>query len=268
MKKMGGFALAWRLGLGAGLVWAGPASAFGQGPNTYQITPDKTTMLIGEERPFRMVDQNGHEQHKVTWSVSDEDALQVVGGDEMELISRRAGEFRITARTDFAVAEATVNVVDGPILPTGTVKWASGKKDGCTTTKLIKAVQRPGGPAVFEQSVCADGEYIAAYTSDGVQMWRRKMSDNGAGAPSDPGGNDYESVGSRLETKSPSVCDAVSVGMEQEKIREMLAQQKLTFREEPGGGRVWLVDEASTQCKLSFDEKGVLVKKKKVFVVE
>jgi hypothetical protein len=63
---------------------------FGHGPNSYQITPDKTTMLIGESRSFRMVDQNGQAQHKVTWTISDAGAFASTEGDEVQLVPKRA----------------------------------------------------------------------------------------------------------------------------------------------------------------------------------
>jgi hypothetical protein len=58
------------------------------------------------------------------------------------------------------------------------------------------------------------------------------------------------------------------VGTEQEKIRAMLRDQHLSFREQPGAVHVWLVEQSNTQCGLQFDDKLMLVKKKKVFVVE
>jgi hypothetical protein len=242
------------------------AAAFARSPNSYQITPDNSTMLIGESRTFRMVDQDGHAQTKVTWTLSDVDAFESIEGDQVQLIPKRAGDFRLAARTDFATAEATVKVVEGASLPTGTVRWSSGGKKGCRSVKIIPAVPVPNGPHLFEQSVCEDGEYIAAYTADGVQLWRRKLSDHGALA--ETAGNSYETVGNRLEPHSTSVCDSVAVGTDQQKIRELLNQRSLTFREEPAGGRIWMVDESNSQCQLSFDEKLVLAKKRKVFVAD
>lgn len=253
--------------LGASLVWAG--TSFGRVPNSYQITPDKATMLVGEVRRFRMVDQNGQAQLKVTWTISDASAFQSIEGDELQLYAKQAGEFRLTARTDFATAEGTIKVAEGSSLAPGTIKWASGSKKGCTTTKIIPAVQVPNGPAMFQQTMCEDGEYIAAYTSDGVQLWRRKLSDHGAPiGPGGSGGNSYESPGKPMEAHATSICDSVSAGAEQQKIRNLLVQHNLTFHEQPADAHVWLVEESGTQCKLTFDEKLVLVKKQKVFVVE
>ncbi len=246
------------------LLWAD--ALFAQGPNSYQITPNTTTMLIGEWRSFRMVDQNGQAQHKVTWTISDAEAFQSSQGDELQLTPKRAGDFRVTARTDFAVAEAAVKVIEGSTLPVGTVKWSSGKMAGCKSTRILQAVPRANGPAIYEQSRCEDGEYVAAYTSAGIQLWRRKLSDSGA--PDGANGNDYDVIGKRLDPRSTSLCDSVSPGMDQQKVQDLLTERKLSSREDPPGGRVWLVEESNTQCKLWFDEKTVVVKKRKIFIAE
>jgi hypothetical protein len=239
-------------------------TAFGARPNTYQITPYKTTMVIGESRSFRMVDETGQAQHKVKWTLSDADAFLETEGDEFHLYARRTGEFRLTARTDFATAEASVRVVEAKDMTQGTLRWQSGKKDGCTTIKILPARPNGNGVYAFQQTQCEDGVYIAAYTFDGVQLWRRKISDS----PSQTGSNDYESEGEHLEAHPASICDAVQVGSEQEKIRALLTEQHLSFSEQPGAEHVWLVEQSNAQCRLQFDDKLMLVKKKKVYVVE
>jgi hypothetical protein len=252
-----------------GILWVGMlllacGSALGARPNTYQITPDKATMAVGESRSFRMVDENGQAQHNVRWTLSDVDDSQETEGDEFHLYASRVAEFRLTARTDFATAEASIKVVEAKDITQGTIRWHSGKKEGCTTTKILQARPNPSGVFAYQQSQCEDGVYLAAYTSDGVQLWRRKISDS----PSQAGSNDYEVEGQHLEARPSSICDAVQIGTEQEKIRAMLTEQHLSFREQPGAKQVWLVEQSSTQCRLQFDDKLTLIKKKKVFVVD
>lgn len=237
----------------------------GQTPNSYLITPDTTTMLIGESRPFRMVDQNGHAQRGVTWIISDAGAFQSSGGDEVELTAKRAGDFHLTARTERAVAEGTIKVLEGTTLPTGTVKWSSGKIPGCKTTKMIPAVPSANGPDIFEQSQCEDGPYLAAYTADGIQMWRRKM---GPAGPTSTDESNSARVPNRLNSRKPSVCDSIVVGTEQQKVREVLSQHHLSFREGTSSEQMWTVEEANAQCKLWFDEKLTVVKKRKTLVAE
>src|SRR5437879_3849337 len=239
-------------------------TVFAASPNTYQITPDKSTMVIGESRSFRMGDENGQAQHKVRWTLSNVDASQETDGDELHFYASRVGEFRLTARTDFATAEASVKVVEAKDMTQRTMRWQSGKKEGCTTTKILPARPNASGVYAYQQSQCEDGVYLAAFTSDGVQLWRRKISDS----PSQTGSNDYEVEVEHLEARPASICDAVQVGTGQEKIRAMLTGQHLSFREQPGAERVWLVEQSNAQCRLQFDDKLMLVKKKKVFVVE
>jgi hypothetical protein len=247
-----------------GVLLLAGGTAVGASPNSYQITPYKTTMVIGESRSFRMVDENGQAQLKVRWTLSDADAFEETEGDELHLYARRAGEFRLTARTDFATAEAEVKVVEAKDMTQGTTRWQSGKKEGCSTIKILQAKPNASGVYAYQQSQCEDGVYLAAYTSDGVQLWRRKISDS----PSQTGSNDYEVEGQHLEARPASICDAVQVGTDQEKIRAMLTEQHLSFREQPAAEHVWLVEQSNVQCRLQFDDKLMLVKKKKVFVVE
>ena len=265
MNKTVGFPLAGFTGVWILLLCA--PLLFGGSPNTYQITPDQTTMLVGESRQFRMVDQDGRAQLKVTWTLSDADAFERIEGDEVQLVPKRTGEFRLTARTDFATAEATVKVVDrSTALEPGTKKWTSGAAKGCHTVKLIPAAAMPNGPFVYQQTVCEDGEYLAAYTYNGVQLWRRKISDHGVAV--ERGNDSYEDMGQHLEAHSTSICDSISVGNDQQKVRELLAEHNLSFHEQPNIDRVWLVEEAGTQCKVSFDQKLIVSKKQKVFVAE
>jgi hypothetical protein len=253
-----------RVVLGLGVLLLVSGTTIGASPNTYQITPDKSTMVIGESRSFRMVDENGQAQHKVRWTLKNMDASQETDGDELHFDASHVGEYRLTARTDFATAEASVKVVEAKDMTQGTTRWQSGKKEGCTTTKIIPARSNASGVYAYQQSQCEDGVYLAGYTADGVQLWRRKISDS----PSQTGSNDYEVEGEHLEARPASICDTVQVGTGQEKIRAMLTEQHLSFREQPGEEHVWLVEQSNAQCRLQFDDKLTLAKKKKVFVVE
>jgi hypothetical protein len=51
---------------------------------------------VGESRSFRLVNQNRQLQRNVTWIVSDPDAIQTDGGDELAIISKQAGNFRVS----------------------------------------------------------------------------------------------------------------------------------------------------------------------------
>jgi len=233
--------------------------------DSYRITPNFVTLRIGEQRNFRMVDQRGRVQQNVTWTISDAGAFSSTQGDEVSLVPRQAGHFRLTARTDFAVAEGEVNVVEGYSLEPGTVQWASGAIPGCANVKIIPAARVAGGPDFYQQTRCGDGEYITAYRSDGVQLWRTKISNNGLDPTLSSAGTSYPVLGNRLDTRVSSICDSVSIGMEQSKIREMLGQGNPPATERDAS-RSWIVDEPGSQCLLWFDSKLALEKKRKVYV--
>src|ERR1019366_729653 len=66
--------------LALALLWAVTLPA--QNAHSVNITPEKVTLLIGESKTFRLIDQNGHMQRHVSWSISDSDAFQTEGNDE------------------------------------------------------------------------------------------------------------------------------------------------------------------------------------------
>ncbi len=74
----------------AALFWA--AALWGQSAFV-AITPSTATMLVGESRPFRLVDQNGRTLRNVSWTVSDPAALQAEQGDELVVTAKQPGRF-------------------------------------------------------------------------------------------------------------------------------------------------------------------------------
>jgi hypothetical protein len=250
-----------------------PNVVLAQSSSFVLITPDTVNMVIGESRTFRLVDQNGRMQGNVAWTISDRGAFQVDEGEELFITAKHTGDFRIEARSAGGSAEAAVKVMEGTTLPIGTAKWSAGTIDGCKGTHVVPAVPSASGVDVFQQSECRDGSYVSAYTADGIMVWRHKISASGepvaANAPV-TGESRTKTVGAggQLNLRSRSFCDAVVVGTDQRTVRGLLDQQKLSFREDAPGERAWIVEESSAQCKLWFDEKLVLSKKRKMFVSE
>lgn len=244
----------------------------GQSSSFVLITPDTVNMLMGESRTFRLVDRNGNMQRNVSWTISDNQALQADDGDELVITAKRAGDFRIAARAEGRSAEATVKVLEGTTLPTGTGKWSAGTIEGCKSTQVVPAVPSANGPDVFQQTMCEDGPYVSAYSADGIMLWRHKIGASdppvAVGAPL-VAENRARSAGTgQLNLRSKSICDAVAVGADQQKIRDLLSQRNLAFRQDTLSDRAWIVEEPTTQCELWFDDKSVLTKKRKMFVSE
>ena len=241
---------------------------FGQRPSYVVITPAKVSLLVGESRSFRLVNQAGQMQRYVSWNVSDTDALQVTEGDEVTVTAKRPGDFHLNARAQSGSAEASVTVVaDG--LAAGDVIWSQGKISGCKATKIVQAVPTANGPALYEQSDCDDGQYVAAYTADGIQMWRRKVSDVFAeGVSKSQNSSSSELPGNRFSVHSTSICDSIPIGSEQRKIRELASQHGLTMSEARDDQAIWTIDESNTQCLLWFNDKLAVTKKRKRFVAQ
>jgi Bacterial Ig-like domain (group 2) len=244
-------------------VWADALP--GQSSSFVVITPQSATLLVGESRPFRLVDQNGQLQRNVTWTVSDPDALQVNGGDQLTIMAKQAGDFHVRAQSKSGSAEATVKVMEGK-MPVGTKIWSGGTVPGCKSVQLVQAMPSANGPDMYETSHCADGDYVTALTLDGMQLWRRRIGTPGATSATPDNKNIAEAA--RINLGSTSICDSVSVGTGQQKIRDLLHQRNISFSEGASDKRVWIVEESNKQCELWFDDKLVLTKKRKVFVTE
>lgn len=241
------------------------AAAQSRAPLFVKITPNIVSIVVGDSASFRLVDETGHMLSHVAWHVSDPDAFWTQDGDEFSIVAKEPGDYRVDGRTADGEAEATVKVLRGDQLPEGIPKWTSGGVDGCETTRIAKAPPNSAGIAVYQQTRCDDGNYIAAYRDDGVQLWRTKISDTGV--PPSAGGLIPANPAARLNTRSKSVCDAVSVGDGQAKIRDLLHQQDLASSEN-ASDHSWTIDESNTQCILWFDEKSLVSKKRKVFVTK
>ena len=71
-----------------------------------------------------------------------------------------------------------------------------------------------------------------------------------------------------LSLNATSICDRLTIGMEQAKVRGALRERGLSFSEEGPKAMVWLVEEPATHCRLWFDEKAALIRKRKILVAE
>lgn len=247
-------------------LWA--LSLVGQNAPFVAITPHTVTMIVGDSRPFRLVNQDGQIQHDVSWTVSDPDAFQVQGGDEVELTAKRTGDFRLTARSPAGGDEINFKVAEGS-LPAGTVMWAGPAVPGCKPTKMTQAVPSQNGPDLYEETQCEDGHYVTAYTADGRQLWRRRITADHAPAAAATGmSTQNPGFVTPLNIHSSSICDLIPVGIDQEKIRALLQKRNLSFTDGVPEGQVWVVEENGTECKLWFDAKSVLTKKRRTLVSE
>lgn len=250
-----------------------PVLSFGQDPHSLRVTPSKATMLIGQSQQFRVIDENGRMQRHVSWSISDRSMVESEMGDELTVRVKQAGSFRIDATTGGNSAHAEVKVVEGNSLPQGAARWSIDEPEGCKTGQITPAVPSSSGIDIYVQSTCPDGEYLSAVTAEGIQVWRRKISgDSGQTMPT-PGARTPQAVApsypaKRRNLQAASVCDLIEIGTGREKVRDLLKSNNLPLTNESSNGLVWIVEQPGVECKLWFDEKSAVTKKRKTLTAE
>ena len=239
-------------------------TASAQSTGVLRITPSAATLQVGESRSFRAVDAQGQMQHHVTWIVSEPDIAEISSEDEATLTAKAPGTVTLTARVEGESAQSRIEVRDQGPLAAGTVKWSSGGPEECHPIQIVQAVPTADGPAIYETSQCPDGSYVRALTADGVEMWRRRMGDHGPARPLDLRAPAPKT--NVLNTRPVSICDTVTVGMSQDQVTTLLTVRKTPYAK--NAQQSWLVEETGNQCRLWFDEKGVVSKKRKVLTTE
>ena len=250
------------------------AMVCGQGAPQFAVSPSIATLLVGDTQRFRIVDAAGHMQRNVSWSISEMGGLDTQTGDELVVTARHAGVFKITGTVNGLTADGIVRVLEGKSLPPGTAKWSDAEPPGCKLVKTVPATPADAPVDMLALSTCPDGQYVTAYSKDGIQLARRKAGAPSSSAPA-PGATaaaaspaNSASASTHLDLNSSSVCDVLTVGTEQEKARELLKSNNRPFSSEGTNGQVWVVDEAGSECRLWFDEKSVLTKKRKTLTAE
>jgi hypothetical protein len=244
----------------AGVLALWVAAAVGQ----VAVTPAKRTMLVGDSQPFRAVDSQGHMLTNVHWTISRQELADVAQGAEVQLVAKQPGRFTLTAHAGEGYAEAQVEVLQGYTMPMGTIRWSGVDWPGCKTAKIMPAVPSATGVAdVFEDAVCADGHYVAAYTAEGIMAWRRKVTAKSGGQPS---AEEVTAAAPQLNTHGASICDSISIFMKRDDVRALLAARKLSTSSETENA--WVIEEEGTECRLWFDTHSWVSKKRKTLVSE
>ena len=239
--------------------------------DAYFVTPHVATILVGDSQRFRMVDSQGHMQKTVSWSVFPNNAAPTYDDDELILTGKYAGEVKVTAKVPGGEAEATVKIIEGRALPTGTTKWSAPAPAGCRTTKITPATPSPNGAAVFVTMICPNGTFVNAYTDNGNLLWQHQVSSERHAVPTAQVNAPSASIPSdqgKLNFRAASICDRLVVGNDQPAVREALKASSLTAIENSPRKNVWLVEEPGTQCELTFDDKLMLTRKRKIFLAE
>lgn len=253
------------------------------------VSPASATLLVGESRRFRAVDERGGMLRNVRWTVSSPEILQIMPGDEVVVSAQKVGTVTLTADVNGAFSEAHIEVATGTSLPRGTTKWRSEEATGCKSAQVVPAVPVPDGPDVYVEYQCPDGNYIRAYTEDGILLWNWRISGPGTppsqiipafpqqGMPSKtriPGragmpGKSEKSVPATtnpLNSRASSICDSISAGMKVAAVKELLSVRGLPLS--ATGLKRWVVEEDGSECRLWFDDAWSVVRIRKTLVTQ
>ena len=242
-----------------------------QGIPALSISPAKVTMLPGETRTFRAVGKDGRIRHNVRWSISPGHAAKLVAnGDEAEVeAGTESPTLTLTASAEGDSAEATVEILPGHTMPSGTVLWKVDPLPGCKSTNLVQAVPSANGPDLYDQEECPQGAFVRALTADGREMWRRQLTGAGGSLSSAPVAKPQTDTGQHLDLHRTSVCDRVSPGMTKEDVSKLVSGRSLTVQKKQWQSDTWEFEEEGSRCAISFDGKsGAVVKKKKTIIID
>jgi hypothetical protein len=212
------------------------------------------------------VDDSGHFLHNVQWTVSQSGIVDISSSDEVQVTALQPGNVTLTSRTKSGVAEAHVEVVGGKTMAPGTVVWSGGEIPGCTPTNITQAVPTANGPDLYEQSQCADGTYIRAFTAQGVVLWRRKIESVRSKLETPEAAPPAAIPSNPLDTHPGSICDSVLVGLKSEGVRQLAKTRSLSIPESVE--RAWSFEEAGVECRLWFGKNSEVVKKRKILIRE
>jgi len=235
------------------------------------VSPSKVNMLIGETRVFRAVGKDGRIRHNVHWSIAPEHATALTqDGDEATVEAREvSSRIILTATAEGDSADASIDILPGKSLQSGTVIWSVTPLPGCKSEKLIQAVPTATGPDLYDQETCPQGSVIRAMTADGREIWRRALSGSGVPPVQLTRQGTVEQPAQRLNLHGTSACDSVSPGMPREEVGRILADRNVHVDEKQRSSSQWLIEEEGFRCTISFDAgNGTVVKKKKTVVTD
>ncbi len=251
------------------LAWLGLAACPSPAQDSaIAVVPSKATMLVGEAHTFRAVGNDGRMRHHVRWSITPSSVVTLTQeGDEVTVLAGQPfSSVNLTAYSEGASAQAGIEIRTGDSLPLGTVKWSVKEMPGCKSTKITPAVPSAGGPDIYEEEWCPQGTFVRAITDDGRELWRRRIT---GPTPPPPSSTKADNAPPATHiTSGRSLCDDVSAGITKGAVFKLASDHNLPLGEKERASDSWLLEEQGAQCKISFDQSGIVVKKKKTILAD
>ncbi|MFN8544678.1 MAG: NosD domain-containing protein [Candidatus Binatia bacterium] len=153
-------------------------------PATAKIVPERFSMVVGEQRTLQVVDMaTGAFLPNVPLTSSAPDVVTIATDNPALLSAVAPGQATLTA----GAATATVTVFEGPVLPTGTIRWTA-PSDGSGVVKTVSAIPSDNPAAVADVFTLEASGRVQALTSDGALVWARTESASAIGLLPDMSG--------------------------------------------------------------------------------
>jgi hypothetical protein len=141
----------------------------GPEPTALRISPQRATMLVGQERTFSVRDDLGRIPPNVAWTV-DAPALASVTMEPVPIVTAIApGEVTLTASWAGLTATTQLTVLGATTVPVGTVLWTTSPIAG-TTGEVIHA-DGPEGTRIYTVESASSVDVVRAFESDGSEAW-------------------------------------------------------------------------------------------------
>jgi hypothetical protein len=160
-------------------------------PNSLQITPATSNMVVGDARQFTAVDNLGRLRPDATWTVSDTSLASITASGSASLTAIAPGTLTVTATVDAISAQAQVTILASGAMAPGTALWSIPPIPGFSPLQLLQAVPTDSGPDLYSTQLSNDGTQtiIQALTADGRQLWQTTLpAVNGNSVPDGAGG--------------------------------------------------------------------------------
>jgi hypothetical protein len=204
------------------------------------------------------VDAMGNADTTARWDSGSPDVELESEGAEAVLYFNGPGDYIIHAYGAGGSASATIHVLRAFAYAPGATKWSVESFNGCKTRQPVRAIPAPRSTNdVFMVDECPRGTVVRALTSEGLENWRTWMSDKGTAL-------DFNNL-SLYEPKKllgTSICDKVKIGMTRDDAIEIISAAQVRFPEADHSKDVWLIEEAKTDCKVTFSNAHVTRKQK------
>jgi hypothetical protein len=115
------------------------------------VTPASASILAGEQRLLRAVDQFGRLPTGVTWSSEDDNVVTVVTDEDgaMFALGIASGTVTLTATLGGETAELELTVHAGAALPAGTPRWTAPQRAGIAGAETVISANFGGDDAIY-----------------------------------------------------------------------------------------------------------------------